>query len=143
MRHILIASFLILPVAACETSSDPAAGGFINGLAGVTTGTYDARIAAGEAAVAESQARNDALVAEQSSLAAQIAATQSSLAAAQLTLLNQRNAATNLDPAKADQINAVLSAQPTGNTEAEKLASLQALLAQTSALSRDLAGLGA
>ena len=94
------------------------AGGFINGLAGVTTATHDARIAAGEAAVAESLARNDAPVAEQCDLTAQNASTQSGLAAAQLTLLNQRNAATNLHTAKADQINAVLSALPTGNTDA-------------------------
>jgi hypothetical protein len=143
MRLTFMATAMILPLAACETNSDPAAGGFINGLAGVTTGAYDARITAGEAAVAESQARNDALQAEQSALAAQIASTERSLASARFTLLNQRDAATNLDAATAAQVNAVLAAQPTGNTEAERLASLQQLLAQTSALSRDLASLGA
>lgn len=143
MRPILILLPAVLTLAGCETSSDPAAGGFINGIVGVTSGGYEARIAEGEAGVADAQARNDALRAEQSSLAAQIGATERSLASARFTLLNQRDAVADLDAVVATRVNRALTAQPTGGTDAARLAELQALLAETSALSRELAGLGA
>ena len=56
--------------------------------------------------------------------------------------MTQRDAAT-LDDATAARVNAALVAEPQGATEAERLADLQRLLAETNALSAELASLGA
>jgi hypothetical protein len=143
MNRVPLLVAITLGAAGCTPNTDPAAGGFINGIAGVTTGAYEERIAAGEASVAEAQARNDALRAEQSDLAGQIGATERQLASARLTLLNQRDAVSTLDAATADRVNRALTAQPTASTDAGRLAELQQLLSETSALSQELAGLGA
>lgn len=127
---------------ACTMSTDPSQGGFIAGVQGISSGAYDARIDEAEAGVAEAQARNDALRAEQASLAAQIAAGERELASARFRLLSQRDAAT-LDDATAARVNAALTAEPQGATEAARLADLQRLLSETNALSAELASLGA
>jgi chromosome segregation ATPase len=142
MTMRLQAIAVVLLLGACTTSTDPGEGGFIAGVQGLTTGAYDARIDTAEAEVAEAQARNDALRAEQAGLAAQIAAGERDLASARFRLLNQRDAAT-LDDATAARVNATLTAQPQGATEAERLADLQRLLSETNALSAELASLGA
>ena len=54
-------SFLLFPLvalAACVDSTDPGDGGFINGVSGIATGTYEERIDEREEDVAIAQARN-------------------------------------------------------------------------------------
>lgn len=63
MMRPLILAFLLL-LAACVDSGDPADGGFINGVSGITTGTYDARIEEREEEVAAAKVRNAELTAE-------------------------------------------------------------------------------
>jgi hypothetical protein len=132
----------VLMIGGCTMSTDPSQGGFVAGVQGIATGAYDARIDTAEAGVAEAQARNDALRAEQAGLAAQIAEGEQALASARFQLLTQRDAAT-LDDATAARVNAALVAEPQGASEAERLADLQRLLAETNALSAELASLGA
>lgn len=44
MRLSLLSLFMVLPLlAGCATSEDPNKGGFISGLSGITSGTYDRR----------------------------------------------------------------------------------------------------
>lgn len=119
---------------ACETSTDPADGGFFNGVSGITTGSYQAQIDADEAQVAASRTRN-------ANLAAQIQSSESELARLKVTIVNQRNALGNTDGATSDRINAVLVSKPTGNTDAARLAALQQSIADARALSQDLAKL--
>lgn len=132
----------VVALAGCGApSDDPAEGGFFNGVRGITSGTYDARVAEREQAVSTAEARNEALSAQQGDLAARIAATKSSLAQARFTLLQQRDARPNMSPGMRSRVDAALSAQPGGATEAEQLANLQRILAETRALSSDLARL--
>ncbi len=121
-------------LAACTTSTDPADGGFFNGVSGITTGTYQAQIDADEAQVAASRARN-------ADLAAQISGAESELARLKVTIVNQRNALRSTDAATSNRINAVLVSQPTGNTDAARLAALRQSIADARALSQDLAKL--
>lgn len=125
----------------CVDSQDPAAGGFYNGLSGIATGGYEARVEEREVAVANAEARNAELTAEQRSLAAQISATERSLTQARFQLLQQRNAAQGLDSATQARVNKVLAAKPKGTTESARLAELQRLLSETRMLSEDLARL--
>ena len=126
----------------CAASSDdPAEGGFFNGVRGIASGSYEGRVAERQDAVAVAEVRNAALSAEQSDLAARISATRRSLAQARFRLLQQRDATPNLDGGTRARVDAVLSAQPAGGTDAEQLESLQRLLAETRALSEDLARL--
>ncbi len=121
-------------LAACQTTTDPAEGGFFSGVSGIATGAYDDRITAAEGEVAEAQARNDAL-------AAQIRASESELAQLKLRILQQRDALGGADPATAARIDRVLNATPGGATPDAKLAALQRSIAEARALSSDLAKL--
>jgi len=121
-------------LAACTTSTDPADGGFFNGVSGIATGTYQDQIDATEAQVAASQARN-------ANLAAQIRGSESELARLKVAIVNQRNALGSTDAATSNRINAVLVSQPTGSTDAARLAALQKSIADARALSQDLAKL--
>lgn len=55
-------------LAGCVTSSDPADGGFANGIAGISSGSYNERVAEREAQVAEAQAQNQNLNQQYASL---------------------------------------------------------------------------
>ncbi|MEO9516489.1 MAG: hypothetical protein ABJH45_09345 [Paracoccaceae bacterium] len=121
-------------LAACTTSVDPAEGGFFNGVSGIATGSYQDQIDADEAQVEASRARN-------ANLAAQIRSSESELARLKVTIVNQRNALRNTDAATSNRINAVLVSEPTGNTDAARLAALQQSIADARALSQDLAKL--
>ena len=122
-------------LSACmTTSTDPADGGFFNGVSGITTGTYQAQIDADEARIEESRARN-------ASLAAQIQSSESELARLKVQIVNQRNALGNTDRAVSNRINKVLVSNPTGSTDAARLAALQQSIADARALSQDLAKL--
>ncbi len=142
MRWItLLPAGIALGLFGCVDSQDPAAGGFYNGLSGIATGGYEARVEEREVAVANAEARNAELTAEQRSLAAQISSTERSLTQARFQLLQQRNAAQGLDRATQARVNKVLAAKPKGSTEASRLADLQRLLSETRMLSEDLARL--
>ncbi len=132
---------IVLGVAACQTSTDPADGGFFNGVSALSSGTYDDRIAEREASVEEAQARNAALTAEQQALARQINASKSELSGLKLTILQQRDALGSTDPATAARIDRVLNAQAQGSTPESQLASLQRTIAEAKALSADLSRL--
>ncbi|MFL4470164.1 hypothetical protein ACERZ8_09880 [Tateyamaria armeniaca] len=119
---------------ACTTSTDPADGGFFNGVSGIATGTYQDQINADEAQVAASRERN-------ADLAAQIRGSESELARLKVAIVNQRNALGNTDRATSNRINAVLTSEPTGSTDAARLAALQQSIADARALSQDLAKL--
>ncbi|WP_299729363.1 hypothetical protein [uncultured Tateyamaria sp.] len=122
-------------LSACmTTSTDPADGGFFNGVSGITTGTYQSQIDADEAQIEASRVRN-------ANLAAQIQSSESELARLKVQIVNQRNALGRTDTATSNRINAVLVAQPTGNTDAARLAALQQSIADARALSQDLAKL--
>ncbi|WP_372572713.1 hypothetical protein [Ruegeria jejuensis] len=121
----------LLALAGCQTTTDPAEGGFFNGVSGIATGAYDDRVDAAEADVASAQARNDAL-------AAQIRSSESELAQLKLQILQQRDALGGTDPATAQRIDRVLNSSPSGSTDAAKLAALQRSIADAKALSADL-----
>lgn len=143
MRPLQVAALCALgATAGCMSDSDdPAEGGFFNGVRGIASGGYEARVTEREQAVAAAQTRNQALGQEQAELAAQIEATKRNLAQARLTLLSQRDANSNLDSGTRARVDAVLRAQPGGSTDAEQLSDLQRILAETRALSRDLSQL--
>lgn len=124
----------LLLVAACETSTDPADGGFLSGVSGISSGAYDDRVQTAEADVAAAQTRNDAL-------AAQIRASESELGQLKLKILQQRDSIGGGDAATAARIDTVLNANPGGATAEERLAALQRSIADARALSADLARL--
>ncbi len=137
-----VAALAALPlIAGCATSTDPAEGGFFNGVAGIASGAYERQIAEQEQQVADARARNDRLAAQQSALQAQIKAAEAELARLKFKLLQQRNAISGLSPARAARIDAILNANPTGRTDAQKLAALQKTIADARALSAELAQL--
>ncbi len=128
---------VLLPCAgliACTTSTDPADGGFFNGVSGITSGSYQDQIDADEAQIEGSRARN-------AELAAQIGSAESELARLKVMIVNQRNAIGNTDTATSNRINAVLTSEPTGSTDTARLAALQRSIIDARALSQDLAKL--
>lgn len=125
----------LLFLGACETATtDPAEGGFFEGVSGITTGAYDQRVETAEADVAAAQARNEAL-------AAQIRGAESELAGLKLQILRQRDALGATDAATAARIDRVLNAAPGGASDEARLAALQRSIAEARALSADLARL--
>lgn len=140
-RRLALACTLVAVSGCVATSDDPAEGGFFNGIRGISSGSYEGRVSERQRAVATAEVRNAALSAEQSDLAARIDATKRSLAQARVMLLRQRDANPNLDSDTRVRVDAVLRAQPGGATDIEQLESLQRLLAETRALSEDLAEL--
>lgn len=123
-----------LALSACQTTTDPAEGGFFSGVSGIATGAYDERIASAEGDVAAAQARNDAL-------AAQLRSSESELAQLKLKILQQRGAIGGGDAATATRIDRVLNDTPQGATPDAKLAALQRSISEARALSADLAKL--
>lgn len=132
MRFLIV--FACIGVAACRTSTDPADGGFFNGVSGIATGSYQDQIDADEAEVEAARARNAAL-------AAQLQGAEAELAQLKVRIINQRNAIGTTDAATASRINRVLASQPSGGTDAARLAALQRSIADARALSEDLARL--
>ncbi|MEM7318788.1 MAG: hypothetical protein AAF408_07175 [Pseudomonadota bacterium] len=130
----LLTGLTLLGAAACQTTTDPAEGGFFAGVSGIASGAYEDQIDVAEADVAEAQTRNDAL-------AAQLRNSESELAQLKLRILQQRDAIGTTDPATSARIDKVLNATPTGATQDAKLATLQRSIAEARALSADLARL--
>jgi len=141
-----------LTVAGCETTGDPADGGFLAGVAGVAGGGYQNRVDAQQAALEQDQADAAALRAQQANLAQQsanIAAEIVRLRAIhtqlRLDISNQaaalRAAGVTLPGGISQRVNAVVNTSPSGNSDAQRLASLQSAIADARALSNDLAQL--
>lgn len=131
IRLIFFSCFLL---AACQTTTDPAEGGFLSGVSGIATGAYDDRVASAESDVAAAQSRNE-------QLSAQIRASESELAQLKLRILEQRDALEGEDAETAARIDRVLNDSPVGATQDAKLAALQRSIAEARALSSDLAKL--
>lgn len=119
---------------ACQTTTDPAEGGFFAGVSGIATGAYEDQITEAENDVAAAQARNDAL-------AAQIQSSESELAQLKLKILRQRDAIEDADAATSARIDRVLNAKPQGATAQAQLEALQRSISDARALSADLARL--
>jgi len=131
------ASLLCLGLAGCAPSGDPAEGGFFNGIAGVASGGYDARVAERKQAVAASEQQGAVLSAELARLEAQHAAFGERLRAQQASLVRRGVA---LPPATEARIAQTTAAPPPGG-DAARVASLQQAIAEMEALSAQLAAI--
>jgi len=127
-----------LALTACETSDDPADGGFFSGVAALSDGAYDNRIAERQARIAEGQAT-------QADLQAELAQLNGDYDALRLQIISLRNKVTtagkSLSPSQADRVNATLISAPGGTTEAEKIANLRRAIADARALASELTSL--
>jgi hypothetical protein len=105
-------------LAACATSDNPADGGFLSGVSGLSSGTYDARIDERTATVAAEQER-------QAALSAELAALEGELATQQRRITERRAQAAAAGapiPAELDaRVKATLAAAPGGRTDSERL----------------------
>ena len=131
----LLKALPLLVVMACVDSSDPADGGFFNGVAGVSNGTYDARINERETALAAAQNRNAALNAEIASLQGQLDAAKAQLARERSRLRAQ---GASLPTGTENKVNAALTRVPAGSTPEEQAASLRQAIADARELSEAL-----
>ncbi len=148
---LLIGAFAIV-LTACEVSDNPADGGFLSGVVGVAGGGYQRRIDTLEAQLAADQARVNSLASEQlrlqatsasssaqiRNLRAQFAAMQAVIRDQVATLEAQGITMSGGLRAKAQSISAT---SPSGSTDAARLASLRAAIADARALSADLSRL--
>lgn len=124
----------------CSTSEDPADGGFVSGVAALSSGTYDARIAEREGDIAEGQATQLALQTELEDLNTEHNAIKLELIRLRSALVVKNVA---LDAETSNRVTASINAQPTGQSEAERIAALRRAIADAKALSetlRDLSG---
>lgn len=128
----------MLPLAACETSGDPADGGFVSGIAGVAGGVYDARIDEREGALAQEQARGASLNDELTRLTGD-------LDALKLRIIQQRSdlrlQGVRLTPQSEQAVQAVISNSPLQRDPNARLAALSKAVADARALSESLAEL--
>ena len=127
-----------LALAACNVSEDPADGGFVAGVQGLSQGTYEARIAEREAAIATEEARG-------AQLRAELGQAEAEYASVRRRLIEQRSAAAAagrpLPPDLDAQVVAVLQDRPGGTSDAQRLQSYRDAVAEARALSARLAGL--
>lgn len=152
MKRILLLGASAVALSACEVSQDPADGGFLSGVVGVAGGGYQGRVDERQAALDAEQARAGQLAGEQQ----QVAITSANIAAeltrlrSEHTALRQRisqqlsalqSAGVAVNPTLATQVRAAVNESPSGRTDAERLAALQAAIANARALSADLARL--
>jgi len=125
-------------MAGCTVSDNPADGGFLPGVQGVSSGTYDGRIAERTAAVQTEQQRQDAL-------RAQLAGLESEYGALQRQILRQRSQAAAQGvaiPADIDaDIRATLAAKPSGNSDTERLENYRRAVRDAQSLSNQLANI--
>ncbi len=147
MKAFLVIGALALT--GCEISQDPADGGFLSGVVGVAGGGYQSRVDTLEAQLAADQARANSLASEHlrlqaasASTSAQLRNLRSQFAALQAVIKDQvaaleaRGVLVNGSlKAKAQTVSALA---PSGRTDAARLASLRAAIADARALSADL-----
>ncbi|PLS21982.1 hypothetical protein [Neptunicoccus cionae] len=103
----MAAAALIL--AGCVTSEDPGDGGFFNGVAGASNGTYDRRVATRQAEVDRAQAENARLTAELARLRGEHSRAKSDLIAARS---KAQAAGVKLSPTQEGQVAAALRSDP-------------------------------
>ncbi|WP_412553943.1 hypothetical protein [Shimia sp. MIT1388] len=121
-------------LSACETSDDPADGGFVSGVAGITSGTYQARVDTLEAQAAAEQERN-------ADLRRQINAAEADLSYQQSKLKVQLASTQGVSRQMSSEVNRVITyVPPTQNSDA-KLSDLQRTIAEAKSLSVELAQL--
>lgn len=143
---VLALLVITLTTTACTQRGDPddpAYGGFFKGIENISDGTYDERIATREDRVAAAQARQLRVIAERNSLQRQINGQENALARLKHELLVAKVELgdANIDSATLAQVNQALVATPTGQTDAERLQSLQQTIANTRRLAASLASL--
>jgi hypothetical protein len=129
-----------LALAACAPSSDPAAGGFANAVAGLAGGGYEARVAERQAGVDAAEARGEALSAELARLEAEHRQIVAELARRRASLAA---AGTRLDPETAVRVDAALAGPPPAADPQARAAALQRAIADARLLSEQLATLSA
>ena len=138
MRHktllnsplLLIAT--LVTTAGCVTSEDPADGGFYNGIAGATDGTYDARVAEREKEVSDAETRNAELTNQLAALRAEHNSVKNELIQKRSKL---RASGVKLSANSEKQIQAALQSSP------QKVASLSKAIADARKLSEQLSAL--
>ena len=130
MTRTLLITTAALALGACVDSTDPADGGFFNGVSGVASGEYDARVEEREKQVAEEQARNSALRAELARLRGQHSSVKNEIVQRRAALAT---AGVRLSPASERQVQAALAANP------QKVESLRKAIADARELSARLA----
>lgn len=134
MRGLILAA-VSLGLLGCETSENPADGGFISGVAAINAGTYDKRIAEREAKVA-------AGLATQAELEAELARLNGDYSALKSEIIRLRGEAVSagkrLSPLQQDKVNTILVNAPGGSTEEEKIANLRRAIADARALAAEL-----
>ncbi len=144
-RNLSLCGLLLLSTACTQRGdlSDPAYGGFFNGIENINDGTYDERIATREERVAALQARQQRLLAERNSLSRQVSAHQNALARLRHDIIvsKVRIGESNLPAGTMAQINTALTSTPSGQSDSERLASLQKTIADTRKLAESLAKL--
>ena len=128
--RIFVVLAMIVPLSACSQRgdpNDPAYGGFFKGIENINDGTYDARIATKEEKVAALEARQQRLLAERNSLGRQITSQENALARMKHDLLvtKLQVGEENIPPETLANVNSALAAQPTGNSDQERLKNLQ------------------
>jgi predicted nucleic acid-binding Zn-ribbon protein len=138
--RLVIFTMGLLGLAACQTTTDPAEGGFISGVSGISSGAYQARIDEREAAVASEQARKAELEAELAGLQSQYSKTKLELVQLRSRIARQGK---SVSPSLDRRVNAAIEAKPGGSDDAARIASLRKAIADAKALSDELGKLSA
>lgn len=152
MKAFLLIGISAMALAACEVSEDPADGGFLSGVVGVAGGGYQSRIDTLEAQLAADQTRANSLASEQLRLQATSASTSAQLRnlraqfAALQTVISSQMATleargTTVGGSLRAKAQTVSTTSPGGSSDAARLASLRAAIADARALSADLSRL--
>jgi hypothetical protein len=138
MRARVLAALATAGLAGCAVSDDPAAGGFVSGVAGVAGGGYDARIAERETGLATTRAEGAALGAE-------LAALEREHASLKDQLIRQRAdlgaAGIRLTPESERAFQAAIATEPAQSDPAARAAALERAIADGRQLSEQLAAL--
>lgn len=129
---------LLLLALSCTMSDDPGQGGFLAGVSGLSSGAYDERLDAREAAVERAQRR-------QATLRAEIAIARRELAGARAELSRRRAAAaaagTPVPAELARRIDAVLARPMAGAGDRDRLARYRNSISESRRLAERLARL--
>ncbi|WP_069299852.1 hypothetical protein [Neptunicoccus sediminis] len=130
--NLLTITASVLILAGCVTSEDPGDGGFFNGVAGASYGTYERRVASRQAAVDSAQAENARLAGELARLRMEHSRAKSDLIAARA---NAQTAGVRLSATQEGQVAAALRADPA------RVESLSKAIADARRLTESIKGL--